>query len=363
LKLDEATNLNPSLTKGVNYDTVYLSSETSDFVDFDEIDIEGTNFSFEIDLVDGGIDILLPAGAYNFSAEYKELSGSDDYVYTLDKNINITDSMDGVTQTEVIQKKLMRGIEVSLDETEQEIPIGQAAIFTFDITGIGEMNTIFNLNVDDVPANWTAVFEPNKVSVDNGTQVEAVLSITPNEGVVPKIWEFFFIDISWSDGNDNNVDDITHSFTLTVTPIEQPEPDFEIIELTWNPEAPSAGDEVILSATISDLVNHSGSHYVPVAFYADGEAINLTTAYFDGSGNDVTVNATWTSTAGSHALRVVVDPENAIDEADAENNERFISISVEAAEEEETNTTLRMAALVVVALVAGLAYVSYRSRR
>ena len=133
--------------------------------------------------------------------------------------------------------------------------------------------------------------------------------------------------------------------------------------MTWNPEAPSAGDDVILSATVSDLVNHSGSHYVPVAFYADGEAINMTTAYFDGSGNDVIVNATWTSTAGSHSLRVVVDPENAIDEADAENNERFISISVEAAEEEETNTTLRMAALVVVALVAGLAYVSYRSRR
>ncbi len=363
LKLDEATNLNPSLTKGVNYNTVYLSSETSEFVDFDEIDIESTNFSFEIEIVDGGIDILLPAGTYNFSAEYKDLAGSDDYVYTLDKSINITDSMDGVTQTEMIEKKLMRGIEVSLDKTEQEIPIGQAAIFTFDITGTGEMNTIFDLNIDGVPTNWTAVFEPNKVSVANGTQVETVLSITPDEGVVPKVWEFFFVDISWSDGNDNNIDDITHSFALTVTPIEQPEPDFEISELTWNPEAPSAGDEVMLSATISDLVNHSGSHYVPVAFYADGEAINLTTAYFDGSGDDVTVNATWTATAGSHGLRVVVDPENVIDEADAENNDRFISISVQAAEEDETNSTLRIAALVVVALVAGLAYVSYRSRR
>ena len=111
------------------------------------------------------------------------------------------------------------------------------------------------------------------------------------------------------------------------------------------------------------MVNHSGSHYVPVAFYANNEAINLTTAYFDGSGDDVIVNATWTSTAGSHALRVVIDPDGAIDEAEADNNERFISISVQATEEDETNSTLRMAALVVVALVAGLAYVSYRSRR
>ena len=364
LKLDEAVSLDPSLTRGVNYNTVYVSSETSEFVELGEVDIEGTNFSFEIELEDGGIGIVMPVGMYNFSAEYQDLSGSDDYIYTLDKSINITDSMDGLSQTEIIEKKLMRGIEISLDKTEQEIPIGQAATFTFEVTGIGEMNTIYDLNVENVPANWTAVFEPNKLSIANGTVIETVLSITPNEGVVPKVWEFFFVDVSWSDGNDNNnVDDITHPFTLTVTPIEQPDPDFEISELTWNPEVPSDGDIVTLSVTISDLVNHSGSHYVPVAFYANNEAINLTTAYFDGSGDDVIVNATWTSTAGSHALKVVIDPDGAIDEADADNNERFISISVQATEEDETNSTLRMAALVVVALVAGLAYVSYRSRR
>jgi hypothetical protein len=38
-------------------------------------------------------------------------------------------------------------------------------------------------------------------------------------------------------------------------------------------------------------------------------------------------------------------------------------MSVESAPEEDTNSTLKMAALVVVGLVAGLAYVSYRSRR
>jgi hypothetical protein len=36
---------------------------------------------------------------------------------------------------------------------------------------------------------------------------------------------------------------------------------------------------------------------------------------------------------------------------------------VESVPEESTNSTLKMAALVVVGLVAGLAYVSYRSRR
>ena len=363
LELSEAISLSPSLTRGVNYNINYLSEETLEPVDLGQVEIDGANFSFEIGVVDDGINIWMPTGEYSFNAEYQDLSGSDDYVYTLDKNINITDDMDGIDQTELMEKKLMRGIVVSLDTVAEEIPIDQAAIFTFSVTGTGHLNAIFEPTIDNIPQNWTAFFEPNKLSISNGTEIETVLSITPNEGVVPKVWEVFYVDISWSDGSNNEVDDISHPFAVTVTPIEQPEPDFEISEITWNPEVPSHGTEVTLTATITNLVNHSGSHYVPVVFYADGEAINLTTAVFDGSGNDVTVNATWTSTAGSHALKVWIDPDNAIDEADSENNERAISVSVENAPEESTNSTLKMAALVVVGLVAGLAYVSYRSRR
>ena len=236
-------------------------------------------------------------------------------------------------------------------------------MFTFSVTGTGHLETLFLTTIDNIPQNWTASFKPPKLSVANGTEIETVLSITPNEGVVPKVWEDFYVEIFWSDDNDNEVDDVIHAFTVTVTPIEQPNPDFKVSELTWNPEIPSAGGEVTLTAKIANLVNHSGPHYVPVVFYADGEAINLTTAIFDGSGDDVTVNATWIATAGAHSLKVKIDPENTIDEADTDNNDRAISVSVENAAEEETNSTLKMAALVVVALVAGLAYVSYRSRR
>tara|TARA_B100001750_G_scaffold110577_1_gene87361 strand:- start:1187 stop:6853 length:5667 start_codon:yes stop_codon:yes gene_type:complete len=363
LELDEAISLNPSLTRGVNYNVNYLSKETLEPVDLGQVEIDGANFSFEIDVVDDGINIWMPSGEYSFKAEYQDLAGTDDYIYTLDKNVNITDDMDGVDQTELMEKKLMRGIVVSLDKVSEEIPIDQAAIFTFSVTGTGHLNAIFEPTIDNVPQNWTAFFEPNKLSISNGTEIDTVLSITPNVGVVPKVWEVFYVDISWSDGNNNELDDISHPFAITVIPIEQPEPDFEISEITWNPEVPSAGTEVTLTATITNLVNHSGQHYVPVVFYADGEAINLTTAVFDGSGNDVTVNATWTATAGSHALKVEIDPDNAIDEADSENNVRAISVSVQSAPEEDTNSTLRMAALVVVGLVAGLAYVSYRARR
>ena len=363
LELDEAISLSPSLTRGVNYNIRYLTKEALEPVDLGQVEIDGANFSFEIDVVDDGINIWMPAGEYSFNAEYQDLSGSDDYIYTLNKNVNVTDDMDGIDQTELMEKKLMRGIVVSLDTVSEEIPIDQAAIFTFSVTGTGHLNAIFEPTIDNVPQNWTAFFEPNKLSISNGTEIETVLSITPNEGVVPKVWEVFYVDISWSDNSNNELDDISHPFAITVIPIEQPEPDFEISEITWNPEIPSAGTEVTLTATITNLVNHSGSHYVPVVFYADGEAINLTTAVFDGSGDDVTVNVTWISTEGAHSLKVEIDPDNTIDEADTDNNDRAISMSVESVPEESTNSTLKMAALVVVGLVAGLAYVSYRSRR
>ena len=64
-----------------------------------------------------------------------------------------------------------------------------------------------------------------------------------------------------------------------------------------------------------------------------------------------------------HYLKVAIDPENVISENDIENNNANAAFSIEEKEEDNDNSLLRMAALVVVGLVAGLVYVSYRSRR
>ena len=260
----------------------------------------------------------------------------------------------------------MRGIEVDLDMNNYEIPLEQSAIFTFNVTSTGSFDIVLETDTGSVPANWTAAFEPNKISLnpdDNNKPV--VLSITPNENIVPGVWEVFNVKIMWSDGNDNNVDDITRSFEITVYPIEQPKPDFTILDndFTWSPGAPAVGDQVTLTATISNLVNHSGVHSVPVVFYANDVEINSTTAEFDGSGNEVTVTAVWTATSGMHYLKVETNPENIIDETDNENNKATTAFSIEKKEEGNDNSILRMAALVVLGLVGGLAYVSYRSRR
>ena len=72
--------------------------------------------------------------------------------------------------------------------------------------------------------------------------------------------------VSWTDGSDNQVDDITHTFELGITPIEAQSPDFDVIELLWSPVNPTVGTEVTLTAKISNLVNNTGIHNVPVIF-------------------------------------------------------------------------------------------------
>ena len=84
---------------------------------------------------------------------------------------------------------------------------------------------------------------------------------------------------------------------------------------------------------------------------------------FEGKDNEeVTVTAIWTATEGSHPLRVAIDPGMTLKETDSTNNNETITISVSSSSSED-DSSFRTIALVVIGLVGGLAYISYRSRR
>jgi len=325
--------------------------------------MEGANFSFEIEMENGIIDITVPDGLYSLVSEYEELSGTDDYVFNLNDNANITDDKDGIIQNKTIERKLMRGIEVIVDRTEANVALGQTVTFNFNGSSIGHTNTIYELEIDNIPSNWTAEFVPNKWGVNYGDNVTSELRITPDQTVTVDEKEIFAVTVSWADGNDNQVDDITHTFEIGVTPIEAQSPDFDVTELLWSPVNPTVGTEVTLTAKISNLVNNTGIHNVPVIFYADDIPFNLTNVAFEGIDNEeVTVTAVWTATEGSHPLRVAIDPGMTLTETDSTNNDESITISV-SSKPDEDDSSFGMIAVVVIGLVGGLAYVSYRSRR
>jgi len=363
LELEGALNLNASLNRGINFRQTYLSSNDSETIEFDEIEMKGANFSFEIEMDDGIIDITVPDGIYNLVSEHKDLSGDNDYIYNLNDNANITDEKDGILQNKTIERNLMRGIEVNVDRTEANVALGQTVTFNFNGSSIGHVNTVYELNIDNIPNNWTAEFVPDIWGVDYGENVTAELKITPEQTVTVNEKETFSVTVSWSDGSANQVNDITETFEIGVTPIEAQDPDYVVTELLWYPEVPTVGTEVTLTAKITNLINNTGIQNVPIIFYDGDEPFNVTTVVFDGTDDEeVTVTATWTASEGAHPLRVTIDPGATLNEVDITNNEKTITISVSAKSDEENNS-FRMIALVVVGLVGGLAYVTYRSRR
>ena len=363
LELEGALNLNVSLNRGVNFKQTYLSSADSEVISFDEVDMKGANFSFEIELNNGIIDVVVPDGIYNLVGEYEDLAGEQDYVYYLDDDANITDDKDGSLQNETLEKKLMRGIEVNVDRTEANVALGQTVIFKFNGTSNGHLNTLYNFNIENIPNNWTAEFVPSDWEVNYGDNVTSELKITPDQTVIINEKETFSVTVSWTDGVNNQLNDIIHTFDIEITPIEAQSPDFIVSELLWNPEVPVEGTEVTLTAKITNLVNNTGIQNVPIVFYNGDEPFNVTTIVFDGNDNEeVTITAIWTATKGSHPLRVAIDPSITLNEVDTTNNEKSITISV-SSESDDDDNSFRMIALVVVGLVGGLAYVSYRSKR
>ena len=364
LEVEGAQHLNASLKRGINFQQKYLSSETLEIVPFEEIEMEGANFSFEIELNEGIVDITIPDGNYTLISEYEDLSGDNDYKYNLNDIQNANDTRDGLLQNKTIERKLMRGINVTLDKTESNVALGQTATFNFNAAATGHIKTTYELNIDNIPNNWTAEFIPDQWDVSYGENITAELKITPDQTVTINQKETFNVTISWSDGSNNQVNDVTQSFKISVNPIEAQQPDFTISEILWNPVNPTVGTKVTLTATITNLINNTGQNDVSIAFY-DGEVpFNTTTVYFEGTDNEENiVTATWTAKKGSHTLRVaILDPANSLNEVNTDNNDETITITI-SSKSDDKDSTFRNVALIAVGLLGGLAYISYRSRR
>ena len=65
----------------------------------------------------------------------------------------------------------------------------------------------------------------------------------------------------------------------------------------------------------------------------------------------------------SDSLKIEIDPENAIDESNTDNNKAVTTFSIDQAEDDDDSSTMRMIAVAVGVLVVGFVYISYRSRR
>ena len=189
--------------------------------------------------------------------------------------------------------------------------------------------------------------------------MQAVLTVTPDDGVVPGAFTWWQVSFSWSGSGEQ--DPLTYHYELQVMPQQRPVPDFTIDEVPWSPfESIATGSEVKLRATVRNTIPNSGTHFPQVTFYAGDEIIEMTSAEFDGE-SEWLVETTWMAEEGNTVIRVVVDPESLFEEQDEANNEQLLTLAVYTPAKESKEPPWMLAAAITLLLL--IAYFAFRLRR
>lgn len=135
---------------------------------------------------------------------------------------------------------------------------------------------------------------------------------------------------------DNNnitveVDNYNNFYHETMNIDIGPAPDLIVTDISWNPEIPSAGNDVTFSATVKNQGTAPGAAGT-VAFKINGNQIaatlNSTSPLAAGTTAVYTANGTWRAVSGNYSLTAVVDNNNITAEASEANNSSSKGLTV-----------------------------------
>ncbi len=107
-------------------------------------------------------------------------------------------------------------------------------------------------------------------------------------------------------------------------------PDLSVVNLTLTPASFSAGDSVLINATVKNLGPGNFSGSLSLRFYRDSTTLTTTsTPVTIPAGSSASVTYTWAdAAAGRYWVRAVVDPYRRLDETDEGNNELSVEVNV-----------------------------------
>ena len=131
--------------------------------------------------------------------------------------------------------------------------------------------------------------------------------------------------ISESDENNNEL-------TRTLTPLA---PDLTIDSISWSPAAPSVGEPVKFTISISNNGN-TLAQTTTLEFFIDGNSRGIHDIPRIEQGQTITDSYSWTSLTGQHAIKAFVDNNHRIPESDEANNQKTVTFSTEAPDLEIT---------------------------
>ncbi len=103
-------------------------------------------------------------------------------------------------------------------------------------------------------------------------------------------------------------------------------PDLVIQSVSWSPDTPSKGENVIFSVTVKNQGN-SRSSYTNVNVYIDGSSRGLQDIAAIDPGDTVTKTYSWNALSGQHLVQIAVDEVNNVSESDESNNKHSFTFS------------------------------------
>lgn len=268
-----------------------------------EVTVAGDTFNTTIGALDSVEQQTVTLGPWTATP------GTHDIVGTVDPDGAVNESVTAnntVTLGQVEVEEAFPNLVLQQIVTEPTFPPGDAPI--------GVQATVANEGNGQAPATdlrlrvngqITEESQIDALSPDASTsetwEIDASLGVHTLEAVVDTA-----NDVDESAEDDNNL-----TQELVVGPL------LDVEDLEVSPEEPSDGDEVTVTATVSNGGAGVGDD-VLVLLDVDGEPVSevLLEGIAQDTDQDVELGP-WAATGGNHTLQVTVDPDDAIPEADA----------------------------------------------
>jgi hypothetical protein len=128
----------------------------------------------------------------------------------------------------------------------------------------------------------------------------------------------------------------TSSFTSTPTrtpaPTSSPAtlpttgPDLIILDITWSPKVPSAGQSVSFTVVVTNQGKASAGNFY-VYFYVDGSYKDSRSVYSTAAGATTMAYFTWSAETGTHTIKAVADYTDLVAESNESNNALEVAFS------------------------------------
>lgn len=215
---------------------------------------------------------------------------------------------------------------LSFAPTSQEAtaaPGGRAG-FTFILENRGGNETTADLEHSDAPDGMRLTLSETTVTIPAGGSENVTLDADLSSDAQPGTYNLTVTAHSRS----NIKDEAVARAKLVVEEAEQSaQPDLSVTDLAFTSD-PQAGDRVNVTATVTN-VGETASGRFDLSFTWDGDPLATTSVDGLDSGESTEITAGHIAESGDHTVRVEVDPDDGLTEADETNNSRERAVHVD----------------------------------